>query len=90
MENKYHWGDLDFFVLRAKVSGARGLLEDFGQRRKTCLSEMETTRLLNLQRAEVVQKRSREMLAALSICFQEPPVSNIKRHLYPQGLGARE
>lgn len=40
---------------------------------------METIGLLSLHRAETVQKHSREMLAALSICFQEPLVFKIKK-----------
>lgn len=49
---------------------------------------METIGLLNLHRAEMVQKYGREMSAVLSICFQEPPVFKIKKkNLYPPSLG---
>lgn len=81
---------LDSAVLRANAPEASGASRRLPARGKTCLSGMETIGLLSLHRAEMVQKHSREMLAALSIGFQEPPVFKIKKHLYPQSLGARE
>lgn len=46
---------------------------------ESCFGGMETIGLLNVHRAEMVQKYGREMSAVLSICFQEPPVLKIKK-----------
>ena len=53
-------------------------LEGCRQRRKSHLSGAQTVGLLNLHKAEVVRKHSREMSVTFSICVQEPPVLKIK------------
>jgi len=67
-----------------------GLLEGCMQRSKIHFSGTERIPLLNLGRAEMVQKVSKEMSVGFFVHFQEPSGFEIKEHLYPQSLGARE
>lgn len=84
------WKIWTLLFLQQKPQKQVALLEDYGQIRKLYFSGMETIGLLNLHnKAEMVQKHGREMPAVLSICFQEPPVFNIKKKSLYSKFGSR-